>query len=33
MKSIEEGVARIRRGARDPDGFGKFTRDAEALGV
>jgi aspartate/methionine/tyrosine aminotransferase len=33
MRSIEEGVARIRRGSRDPDGFRKFTEDREALGV
>jgi hypothetical protein len=33
MSSIEEGVARIRKGARDSDGFRKFTEDAEALGV
>ncbi len=33
MASIEEGVARIRKGARDADGFRRFTEDAEALGV
>jgi aspartate/methionine/tyrosine aminotransferase len=33
MKSIEEGVARIRRGAGDPEGFRRFTEDGEALGV
>jgi aspartate/methionine/tyrosine aminotransferase len=33
MRSIEEGVARIRRGAADPDGFRKFTFDPEALGA
>jgi aspartate/methionine/tyrosine aminotransferase len=33
MSSIEEGVARIRKGARDAEGFRKFTADAEALGV
>jgi aspartate/methionine/tyrosine aminotransferase len=33
MKSIEEGVARIGKGAGDVDGFRKFTDDAEALGV
>ena len=33
MRSIEEGVARIRKGARDGDGFRKFIEDAEALGV
>jgi aspartate aminotransferase len=33
MPTIEEGVARIRRGARDGDGFRKFIEDAEALGV
>jgi aspartate aminotransferase len=33
LASIEEGVARIRRGASDRAGFRKFTEDAEALGV
>jgi len=33
MPTIEEGVARIRKGARDADGFRKFTGDEEALGV
>jgi aspartate/methionine/tyrosine aminotransferase len=33
LASIEEGVARIRRGAGDGAGFRKFTEDAEALGV
>jgi aspartate/methionine/tyrosine aminotransferase len=33
MKSIEEGVARIRRGTRDASGFRKFTEDEEALGA
>jgi aspartate/methionine/tyrosine aminotransferase len=33
MASIEEGVARIRRGALDSGGFQKFTSDGEALGV
>ena len=33
MRSIEEGVARIRKGSRDSEGFRKFTDDAEALGV
>jgi aspartate/methionine/tyrosine aminotransferase len=33
MRSIEEGVARIRKGARDGDGFREFIEDAEALGV
>jgi aspartate/methionine/tyrosine aminotransferase len=33
LASIEEGVARIRRGASDGAGFRKFTEDAEALGV
>ena len=33
MRSIEEGVARIRKGVRDGDGFRKFIEDAEALGV
>jgi aspartate/methionine/tyrosine aminotransferase len=33
MDSIKEGIARIRRGGSDRDGFQAFTKDAEALGV
>lgn len=33
MASIEKGIAAIREGGRDRDGFRKFTKDDEALGV
>ncbi|MGH9334714.1 MAG: aminotransferase class I/II-fold pyridoxal phosphate-dependent enzyme, partial [Vicinamibacteria bacterium] len=33
MKSIEEGIARIRKGSRDSAGISKFVADPEALGV
>jgi aspartate aminotransferase len=33
LDTITAGIARIREGGRDKDGFRKFTEDSEALGV
>lgn len=33
LDTIKAGIARIREGGRDKDGFRKFTVDSEALGV
>jgi aspartate aminotransferase len=33
LDTIEAGIGRIREGGRDKNGFEKFTKDSEALGV
>ena len=33
LDTIKAGIARIRQGGRDKDGFRRFTEDSEALGV
>ena len=33
LDTIQAGIARIREGGKDRDGFQDFTQDPEALGV